>query len=112
MPRQLRYLVLTAGVAVALAQAALTQPALAQSARPYHAHRGYYHRHYGSEYQQLYVQATIERVARSPFYGPFGGYYEAAASSQYYGPNERRYFGRYLGNGQDLWGQGLWGQGW
>ncbi len=101
MPRQLLHVVLTAGVAVALAQAALTQPARAQSPHQYPGHRGYYYRHYGSEYQQLYVQATIAQVARSPFYGPFGGYYEAAASSQYYGPNERRYFGRYLGG--DPW---------
>jgi hypothetical protein len=103
MPRKLRYVVLIAGVAVALAQAALTQPARAQAGPQYPAHRGYYHRHYVSEYQQFYVQATIERVARSPFYGPFGGYYEAAASSQYYGPNGRRYFGRYLGGDPWYW---------
>ena len=102
MPRNLRYGVLTAGAAALLAHTALTQSALAQSAHQYHAYRGYYHRHYVSEYQrQLYVQATIEEVFRSPFYGPFGGYYEAAASSQYAGPNERRYFGRYLGDARD-----------
>ena len=102
MPRNLRYGVLTAGAAALLAQPALTQSALAQSAHQYHAHRGYYHRYYLSEYQrQLYVQATIQEVFRSPFYGPFGGYYEAAASSQYAGPNERHYFGRYLGDPRD-----------
>jgi hypothetical protein len=111
MPRHLRYVVLTAGVAVLLAQSALIRPALAQTPPAHSHHRGYYHRHYASEYEQSYVQATIEEVARSPFYGPFGGYYEAAASSQYAGPNERRYFGRYLGNGQGFWGQGFWGQG-
>jgi hypothetical protein len=105
MPRNLRYVVLTAGAATLLAQSALTLPALAQTPPAHSYHRGYYHRHYVSEYQQLYVQATIEGVARSPFYGPFGGYYEAAASSQYFGPNERRYFDRHLGNGQGFWGQ-------
>jgi hypothetical protein len=105
MRRDLRYVVLTAGVAALLAPSVFTRPALAQTppAHSYHAHRGYYHRHYVSEYQQGYVQATIEEVARSPFYGPFGGYSEAAASSQYFGPNERRYFGRYLGDGRDWW---------
>lgn len=101
MPRELRYLVLAACAAVVLAQPAFVRPATAQSPHQYPSHRGYYYRHYGSEYQQLYVQATIAQVFRSPFYGPFGGYYEAAASSQYYGPNERRYFGRYLGG--DPW---------
>ncbi len=105
MPRNLFQVVLAAGAAALLAQSALTQSVLAQSAQPYHAHRGYYHRHYVSEYQQLYVQATIREVARSPFYGPFGGYYEAAASSQYAGRNERHYFGRYLGNDQGFWGE-------
>ena len=103
MPRHLRYVVLTASVAALFAPSALTRPALAQTPPAHSYHRGYYHRHYVSENQLGYVQATIEEVARSPFYGPFGGYSEAAASSQYSGPNERRYFGRYLGDAQDWW---------
>jgi len=35
----------------------------------------------------------IDAIAHSPFYGPFGGYEDAAAASHYSGPNERRYFG-------------------
>ncbi len=94
-PNPHRLMVSVGAAALLVLSALLAQPTVsqAQSANPYRAHRGYYHRHHVSEYQWRYVRATIEEIANSPFYGPFGNYYDAAAASQYTGPNQRRFFG-------------------
>ena len=49
------------------------------------------------------MRETIDVIANSPFYGPFGDYEDAAAASHYSGPNERHYFGygRAFGYGPD-----------
>ena len=65
--------------------ALLAQPALAQA----QTHR--HDRHVVHSYPHRSVPAMVNDVATSPFYGPFGGYPEAAAAAQYPGRDERRY---------------------
>ncbi len=74
-----RYLTFTVAAA-----ALLVEPALAQAHSP-HAHRG------SCRYEAR--AALLQDIANSPFYGPFGGYYDASAAARYSGPNERHYFG-------------------
>jgi hypothetical protein len=83
-------LMLAAGAAALLAQPASAQT---HSVRAHHA--GYRH-HYSyapADYGHRDVRATLNEVATSPFYGPFGGYEDAHAVWQYSGPNQRHYFG-------------------
>jgi hypothetical protein len=90
MLRISHYLTLAAGAAALLAQPALAQ---ADSVRSHHA--GYRH-HYDdapAAYGHRDVGATLNEVARSRFYGPFGGYEDAHANWRYSGPNQRYYFG-------------------
>jgi hypothetical protein len=75
------WLALAAGGATLLAQ-----PALAQAT----SHRD--HRHVAYSDRHRSVSAVVNEVAASPFYGPFGGYPEAAAASHYRGPGERHYY--------------------
>lgn len=93
MPRLSHCLVL-AGAAVLLAQ-----PALAQEHSSRSRHAAYRH-HYYYDYApdaDAYIRGdlgmTLEEVARSPFYGPFGGYEDSHAAWRFPGPNQRRYFG-------------------
>jgi hypothetical protein len=90
MLRVSHYLTLAAGAAALLAQPALAQT---HSVRSHHA--GYRH-HYDdapAAYGHRDVGAMLNEVARSRFYGPFGGYEDAHANWQYSGPNQRHYFG-------------------
>jgi hypothetical protein len=64
----------------------LAQPALAQA----QSHR--HHRHVAYSDRHRSVSAVVNEVATSPFYGPFGGYPEAAAASHDRGPGERHYY--------------------
>jgi hypothetical protein len=72
----------------AAAAALLAQPVLAQA----HSHHGRHH-HPEAAVHRRPVATILQDVASLPFYGPFGGYAEAAAASNYAGPNQRRYFG-------------------
>jgi hypothetical protein len=97
MPRSSFYLMVAAGVAALLAQSCGAQAHWCRAAR------GYCHHHHVSEAQWRVARETIDAIAHSAFYGPFGGYEDAAAASRYSGPNERRYFGygRTYGYGPD-----------
>ncbi len=86
MPRSSLYL-MAVGVAALLAQSCAAQ------AHWCRASRGHCHNHHVSEAQRRVAREIIDAIAHSPFYGPFGGYEEAAAASRYSGPNERCYFG-------------------
>jgi soluble lytic murein transglycosylase-like protein len=84
MLRLPHYLTCAAGAAALLAQTALAQ------ANGAHAHE---HHHVASAYRHRLVPAAPQENFSSQFYGPFGGYADAAAVSHYAGPNARRYFG-------------------
>ena len=73
----------------AIVAAVLGQPAMAHADGHHHRHA---HRATAAASHRP-VEAIIAEVQTSPFYGPFGGYYDAAAASQYYGPYARHYFG-------------------
>jgi soluble lytic murein transglycosylase-like protein len=77
--------------------AVLAQPALAD------AHASHRARHVAHAYGRVSA-ATAQQLANPIFYGPFGGYPEAAAAAQYSGPGERHYFG--AGNGYSYFGAG------
>ena len=79
------YLALAAIVAAAL----LGQPVKAHADGAHHRH---VHRAAAADRYRS-VEAIIAEAQTSPFYRQFGGYYEAAAASQYDGPYARHYFG-------------------
>ena len=97
MPRSSHFLTVAAGVAALLAQSCAAQAHWCRGSR------GYCHHPYASEAQRRFTREMIDAIAHSPFYGPFGGYEDAAAASHYSGPDERRYFGygRTFGYGPD-----------
>jgi hypothetical protein len=70
------------------------QPALAQT-HAVHSHRAGHWNYYDAAdvYGRRDVAVILDEVARSPFYGQFGGYEDAYAASRYFGPNQRHYFG-------------------
>jgi hypothetical protein len=89
MSRVPHCLTLLAGAAILLAQ-----PVLAQAHTAHSHHVAYRHHHVATvAYSHQRVRATLDTIARSPFYGPFGGYYETAAAAHYRGRNERHYYG-------------------
>jgi hypothetical protein len=94
MMRILRDLAFIAGGAALLAPLVLfAQPALAQAHAAHSHHAGHRHYYYAADVDaHRDVGAILYEVARSPFYGPFGGYEETYAASYYFGPNQRHYF--------------------
>ncbi len=88
MLRIAHYLTLAAGAAVLLVQPVSAQTQSAHSVHRAVAHRAAY------AYRLLSVPAASPQALANPaFYGPFGGYADARAASQYSGPNQRHYFG-------------------
>jgi len=91
MLRISHYLTLAVGAAALLAQPLLAQ---ANSAHSYRASYRHYHHHAAFAYRhRLAYAARVQEIANSPFYGPFGGYYDSYAAAQYAGPKARHYFG-------------------
>lgn len=80
------YLTLAAGFAVSTAAAVLpSMPAVADKTFTlfnWSHHASYGYRHYAAH-----------NLANPAFYGPYGGYADAKAASQYSGANARRFFG-------------------
>jgi soluble lytic murein transglycosylase-like protein len=88
MSRIPHYLTCAASAVALLAQTALAQADTARAHERHHAAFAYRHRP---------VHAALpEDTYNSPFYGAVGGYADAAAASQYAGPNARHYFGSAL----------------
>jgi len=101
MPRRSHCLRFVVGAAALLAQPGL---APAHSLRFHHAgYRHHYYCYYSTPiaYGHRDVDAILNEIATSPFYGPFGGYEDAHAAWQYCGPNQRHYFG--YGSVQPYW---------
>jgi hypothetical protein len=95
MLRVSHYLAFAAGAAALLAQPASAQADAAPGHHAGYRHHYYYGDYYGAPagYGHRDVGAILHEVRTSPFYGQFGGYEDAHAAWQYFGPGQRHYFG-------------------